>query len=262
MRKKMCCMMIKVFVFCIFAASVFWMSEIKVAAGNVYTNQETGYVIHINDEADLLTDAEEKLLASEIEPFTEYGNVVFWSNPENGASSSTATNDYYVAHFGWKDGLIFGIDMRSREIVVRNFGALKHVISSGESNSIMDNVYRYATREEYYTCASKAYEQLYTLLRGGMVWQPMKYICNFLVAITISILLNYFLARRMSGSGKIEQTEKTLSVTSRCKLKDPAALYVRTEKIYNPPSSGGGSGSSGGGGGGGGGGSSGGSHSF
>ena len=50
------------------------------AASRNYTNPDTGYYVLIEDDANLLTDAEETKLATRMRSITKYGNAVFKSD--------------------------------------------------------------------------------------------------------------------------------------------------------------------------------------
>ena len=47
------------------------------ARADTFTNEDTGYKVIIEDEADLLTDNEEALLKSDMWLITKYGNAAF-----------------------------------------------------------------------------------------------------------------------------------------------------------------------------------------
>lgn len=57
--------------------------------GTVYTNDETGYRVVIEDDAGLLTDDEKSRLAETMKDITPYGDVAFKSIDYNSYSTET-----------------------------------------------------------------------------------------------------------------------------------------------------------------------------
>ena len=230
----------------------------------IYTNEDSGYSIIINDEEDLLSDEEEAKLLQDMIPLTEFGYVGFFSIRAN-RSTESYCNDLYRSYFGGNNGTIFVIDMGNRIIQVTSGGSVYRVVNKSYANTITDNVYRYASRGEYYECAKNIYSQELTLLKGGRVAQPMKHITNLLVAITLAILINYVIVaiqRRHINSVAPRYnmgTAATMAANISSIEKVGERRYREVEVVV---SSGGGGGSGGGGFSGGGGGFSGGGGGF
>lgn len=225
----------------------------------VFHNEETGYYIYIDDWADLLSDAEEDALLEEMKPITAHGNVAFVSidtNPEY--STERYAKSYYQERFGYSSGTVFIIDMEERYIWIHSDGEIYNTITTSYANTITDNVYSYASREDYFTCASKGFNQINTLLEGKHIAQPMKYISNALLSIAIALLINYFLVMMLSRSRKASTSQLLDGIFSKTEIKNARADFVKQTRRYSPQSrsssGGGGGGRSGGGGGGGGGG--------
>ena len=215
----------------------------------------------IEDDADLLSDQEEASLAETMEGITAYGNVAFKSIAYNEYSTERYIKNYYSEMFGSRSGTVFLIDMDNRNIWIHSNGGIYRVITNSYADTITDNVYRYASDREYFSCANEAFSQILTLLQGNRIAQPMKYISNVLLAVILGLLITYFMVRAMSVSAKPSEKELLEATRYQYRLNNPQMIHTGTTKKYDPPSSGGssggGGGSSGGGGGGGGGG-----HSF
>ena len=228
-----------------------------------YENPDTSYVVSIEDEADLLSDEEESRLSAQMEAITAYGNVAFVSLDTNYTSTDSYAREHYRQLFGSDSGTLFVIDMDNRNIWIHSNGAIYRTITKSYADTITDNVYTYASAQDYYGCASEAYTQMTTLLAGRRIAQPMKYISNALLALIIALLINYFVVRAFSRSKKPSENELLNNIYTQYAVSNPQSTFVRQSKVYDPPSSSGG-GSSGGGGGGSSGGSSGGGggHSF
>ena len=224
-------------------------SESESASKSIFwTNQETGYRVLLEDDAGLLTEEEIRLLALEMQDITAYGNVAFKSISYNIHSASSFARDYYHQQFSSESGTLFLIDMDNREIYIFSDGSVYRTITSAYASTITDNVYRYASSADYYSCASQAFEQIRILLSGRRIAQPMKYISNALLALILASLINYFVVRIMSRSKEPSTGEILGAASTRFSFTDPKRYLTRQTKIYHPPSSGGGSHGGGGGG--------------
>lgn len=205
------------------------------------------YEVVLEDDANLLTAEQEDKLKEEMLPLTEYGNIGFKSS--NFANSSTAitARDYYYNHFGTSSGTVFYIDMYNREIYVFSDGENYKTITRGKAISITDNVYKDATKEEYYKCASRAFKQIIILLSAKSnknifekyftflkFQEPMKLICNAFLAIIASSFIWYIF---IFSKYKIKKEEEMIKNSRNfLNLKHIDAYVSDVEKIYSPRS--------------------------
>lgn len=222
------------------------------------SSTDNNYVVILDDMADLLSETEEEQLLNDMEPITAYGNVAFVSTYDSYSSASAYADYYYHEAFGTDSGSLFLIDMDNREIYVFCDGNIYDTVDDSYAYTITDNIYRYASDEEYYDCAANAYEQILDLLEGRRIAQPMKYASNLFLALLLAALINYVLANILSGTAKANSDDMLAVIDSGYSLCNPEKVHTHTTKEYSPQSSG--SGGSGGGGGGSSGG--GGGHSF
>ncbi|MBR3166113.1 MAG: TPM domain-containing protein, partial [Lachnospiraceae bacterium] len=153
--------------------------------------QEPQYNIYIEDYEDLLTEEEETNLYYKMAEVTPYGNAVFVSCNQTDTSALDYAKNLYYSNFGNDSGTILLIDMGTREIALYSAGWNNTVIGAEEGYIITDNIYQYASAGDYYQCAASAFEQAATLLKGGNIARPMKYINNALLALILAVLLNY-----------------------------------------------------------------------
>ena len=230
---------------------------------------DSGYRVYIDDGEDLLSDSEERMLETEMSRITEYGNAAFVSVSQHQDTGSYAKK-LYRELFGSESGFLFLVDMGRRNIWIHCNGAIYRVINKSYANTITDNIYRYASKGEYYECAYHAYEQALTLLKGGRISQPMKYISNLLIALVSALLINFYVLIIDRKTVLIEPAAKSqatmttavgVDILSKNLIRSKRTRHVETSSgggggYSGGGSSGGGGGSSGGGGGGGGG------HSF
>jgi uncharacterized protein len=240
---------------------IYTTGEYKETGEITYTNEETGYKLIIADQADLLTPEEEIKLKDTMTGITKYGHVGFVTINANpyGTAESFARNYSHETFGNYVSSTVFVIDMYTRYIYLFNNGDIEKKISANKSEVITDNTFRYASRKEYYDCANETFKQVYTLLEGGKISEPMRHISNVLMAIALSVLLGYLI---VSGSTKVKKQIELKNYASTFALANANATFIGDHKVYCPPSDSGGGGSSGGGGGGGGGGGSGGGHGF
>lgn len=247
----------------------------KVNAENTdINNRKINYKVIIEDDANLLTEEEEKKLKECMTDLTEYGNVLFkTTNSANGTNSLRFIQNYYYSILNNKSGVAFYIDMYSRQVCACATGGLDSIVTNSKCDTIMDNVYTYAKKRNYYKCAEETFTEIKDLLEGRKIAEKMKYYCNAIVAIMISLFSTYGIFilyttvlnnKKASDIELLAETKVTLDYTP------INANKTGSHSVYSPVSDGGsssGGGFSGGGGGfsGGGGGGfsgSGGSHGF
>lgn len=220
-----------------------------------------GKLLHIEDDADLLTPEEEKKLVKVMSPLTEYGYIIFKSIASNDyMSTSEFANNYYYKNFGNDSGTMFLIDMDNRQIYIVSGGMNYNVITKRKALTITDNTYKYASNEDYYGCAEEAFKEMEVLLHGGKIAEPMRHISNVVISLVLGFLLTFlYIASTMrikkaSHKDILDSTEKYVAIANL------SVIPNGQRRVYSPVSSdsdsggfssGGGGGFSGGGGGGG-----------
>ena len=224
----------------------------------------SNYRLIIDDREDLLTASEENMLQIKMERIRQYGNVGFVTVSQF-SSTDTYTKNLYRDLFGRESGMLFVIDMGRRNIWIFCDGAIYRIINKSYANTITDNVYRYASKGQYYDCAYNVFDQAEILLEGGRISQPMKYISNALIALVLAILGNFIFLVIQRGESIANPDTIAKAMSSGVAVGIVSKVMTKSKKSRHVESSGGGGCSSGGGGGGGGGGGSsggGGGHSF
>ena len=230
-------------------------------------NTNKRYTVIIEDDADLLTNIEEQELKKQMEILSEFGNVLFkTTNTAINSTSLRYIQNYYYAKWGNESGVGFYIDMKNRQVCACATGNLDKIITSAKCDTIMDNVYTYAKRGNYYKCALETYTQMNKLLNGEKIAESMKYICNAIISIMLSCFISYGFFVIISKNKKASKEELINECTMSLKHSPIEAYNTGSHKVYSPRDSGssGGGGFSGGGSSSGGGGfsGSGGSHGF
>ena len=242
MRKKI--------IFIIFIIGILLFPLIKVKASDLNTNNNAGYTIIIEDDANLLTNAQEQKLRDQLIPLTEFGYVMFKTTNTNDTSTPLRyIQNYYYSKLGNKSGVAFYIDMNKRQICACATGGLDRIITSSKCDTIMDNVYKYASQKNYYECSVQAFLQMNRLLNGEKIAESMKYICNGIVAIMLSLFASYGFIMMISQNKKASKKE----LIDECEIKfDHSEIDVKrtgTHSVYSPVSDSSSSGGSSGGGG-------------
>lgn len=227
---------------------------VSVSADEYYT-ADNGYMVIIEDDADLLSSGEEKQLLAAMSDITVYGNVMFKSVEYNPYSTEVLARATYKDNFGAESGTLFMIDMDNRYIYIFSDGAVYSIVTDSMAEIITDNSYMYASDGDYYECARFAFSQIKTILDGNRIAQPMKYISNGLLALATALLINFGFFTTMASVKKARNRDVLKAADSYFSNTNVEVTELGTTKSYSPVSSGssGGSGghSSGGGGGGG-----------
>ncbi len=161
-----------------------------------------GRKVIIADKQSLLSDSEVQKLLEDMKKLTAYGNVLFVSDYPAGWNTGNAAARTYDSFFKEKDGTEFYFDMHNRKIYIYSMGSVLKVIDQGYANSITDNVYKKASRGDYYGCAASAFAQIFTVLDGGRIAQPMKVISNALLGLIMAFLIGYSMLIFSTGREK------------------------------------------------------------
>ena len=226
-------------------------------------NETTGYIALVDDTAGLLDRSEYDGVMETMMQITEYCNVGLYTY--SGGSTEyviTKAKNWGNQNFSG-DYTMFIIDMSTRQLAVYSSERIYQVITQAKSYTITDNVYSYASRKQYATCAETAFNQMYRILKGENVSGPMRIISNILLALLAAILLAYLvISARMEQEIKVSMPQ---IVTATAGAGAVIAAKTLTRKVRHTSNSGGGGGGGFHGGGGGGfhgGGGGGGSHGF
>lgn len=239
------------------------VKETGLEGTQAYQNPDTGYQALVEDGATLLTEEQRQELMEVMKTITAYGNVSFVTLRRNNSSTESFARYYYIGRFGTESGTVFVIDMDNRMLWIHSDGDVYKVITTAYAETVTDNVYRYASQEDYYGCAREAFEEIAALLEGQKIAQPMKYISNGLLAVILALLADFGLVICFTRLPRPGKTAVMANIHRKFAYRELKAVHTHQTRVYDPVSSGSG-GSSGGGRSGGGGGRSGGGggHSF
>ena len=175
------------------------------AAGNTpYTDPETGYRVVIIDELDLLTDEEETKLVQDMRPITRFGNVAFWTTEETTYNEIDQARIKRKELFEYDSATIFAINMDVRKLTVQSYGTIYDSVSDSLARSITSNASSYASKSNYYACASEVYSQINRVLEGDHIPEPMKISSYVIISVMAGLVFAILIAlgTRSQGSRK------------------------------------------------------------
>ena len=242
---------------------------VQVSNAYIYKNEESGNAAIIVDQADLLTNEEESELTEYLDRVTPYATAIFATSDTKHSDSimqhAKKTQENICRSAGLDNGytaVIFLIDMSTRELTIYSGETIFKVINTGIANSITDNTYTYASKGDYFGCAKEAFTQIFKVLDGQKIAQPMRYITAALLAVFAGLTISFFLVRKNTkrvpaGWVSVHETLDVQQFTPQVNSR-----LVSSRRVKHVESSGGGGGFHGGGFSGGGGGFSGGGGGF
>ena len=228
------------------------------AEGTTGTTEASGTLL-IADDAHLLSEEEKARLIEDYSAITEYMGAAFVSTDYSPGSTSSFAEECAIRYYRNDPAVLFLIDMDDREIYVYANGTAQKTISKADARAITDNVYKSASRGDYYECADGAFRQIYAKCTGQKLARPVKHITNALIAVLVGILINYLITaysripkaeRRTKGEIKASVSSKMAHMPG---IALGAAIVLSSAKHYKSSSSGSGGGGGGGHSGGGGG---------
>ena len=211
--------------FCLAAAVP--VSAVFQPRGVRYQNPDTGYRVVILDEQNLLTAREEAMLAEEMKPITQYGNVAFWTTDEYKADYVDQARLMRKALFEFESATIFMINMNTRKLAIQSYGAINETITSSKARSITDNVSGQATKGDYYGCASKAFRQILRVADQGTIPEPMRLLSYATLCVMAAALLMLFLLfwRQLAPAPKVSKAAEAAAVRPQTGFRKLLARY-------------------------------------
>ena len=161
----------------------------------LYTNPDTGYSLIIIDDIDLLTAEEEMWLIEDMKPVTEYGSIAFWSTDQTARDEIDQARVKRKELFEFESASVFVINMDIRKLTIQSYGNIYDNINDSYARSITDNVSHYATDKKYYNAASEVYQQIYKVMNGLDIPEPMKItgyvIMSIIIGLTVALSLAF-----------------------------------------------------------------------
>lgn len=285
MIKKAYCAMLIV---CLFISNVFASTttyertldnlqiseDIKVTSYNrdiILSTPKVDETEKVYDFADLFSSYEEELLYNKITDFLNNSDldmavVTINDNPRN--SAMKYADDFYdYNYFGsgsTQDGLLFLIDMDTREMWISTTGTAQIMYDDYRINKILDSTYAKISNEEYYECALAFIDraQYYYNLgipdsnKNANINKDGDYIYTdtldnkydiyiLIIPSAIISLIVVLIMMRKHKTIKKATTAFSYMQEKNITYREDTFINTYTSKVYDPPSSS--SGSSGGG---------------
>lgn len=216
----------------IFSLVFCWAGNLNAAPQE---NSEKVYKALILDEANLLTPEQEEMLLKDMESLLPYGNVIFSSVKLKDRSFEKHSEDTYYKHFGNEPGVNFQIDMGNRKITLSASTGMEDIIGS-ERDSIVDNIYTYASNGDYYTCAKECYHQIDIILKDGEIAHDMKHINNGILAFILGLIINFFIVS-ITARKSISKKKLFGKMLDNLSLSNAVVTTGQVTKKYSPKKS-------------------------
>lgn len=216
--------------------SVCRAEEVPSYVNSIWRNEETEYCAWLEDRAQLLTEEEHAKLMEVMKQITPFGNVAFITIDENDTSAEEYARNYYQEIFGVESGTFFLIDMENQMLWIHSDGVVYTTVTTSVAEIVTDNVYRYASRGDYATCAMEAFEQIRMLLQGNRIPEPMKYIGNALWALILAMLVNFGLVCFLTNAKRCDKRQLLENASKKFEYTTPEAIFVKETKDYFAPS--------------------------
>ena len=218
---------------------------------------ETAGTLLVVDDARLLSEKEKDRLINDYSAITEYMGAAFISTNYSPGSTASYAEQCAIQYYHNDPAVLFLIDMDDREIYVYANGTAQKMISKADARAITDNIYKSASRGDYYECADGAFRQIYAKCTGQRLARPVKHVTNALIALLAGVMINYFITvfSRVPKAERRTKGEIKASVSSQMAHMPGVALsvtFLNSVKHIKSSSSGGGGGGGGHSGGGGG----------
>lgn len=184
-------------------------------------------VVRIDDTADLFDHMDEIYLSQEMSRLAEYGNVcVYTINEYHNSTLTRLARDYYDEIFGMQSGFLFIFDMYSREIYIETDGYIGKHVTVDKALTITDNIYSYASKEQYTKCVAEAIDQAIRLLEHKSVPQSMRIVSSIFIAVLGALLINFLVLRILNRKPAVSIGEMSIGVKGNARFSNDLVTTV------------------------------------
>lgn len=216
----------------------------------------------VYDFADLFTDSEEERLYEDIGEYINSYNmdlVVVTINDNNKLNAQEYAQDFYDYNDFRTDGVLFLIDMDTREIYMTTTGSAIDMYNDYRIDQILDSVYYYVSSGNYYDTASSFIDEVSYYASVGLpsdgdysydskvVFADIFLKC-FLIALIVTIVIMIILVMKNRMVKKATSSREYL-VKETMKINHVSETFLgafvsKVRRSHDSGSSGGGGGSS------------------
>lgn len=184
-----------------YTLNLFIMIVILIAMFNVFAvssnalGTETNFVY---DNANILSFSEEVLLQNEAEKYYANGiSVVFVTTDRNPNSAQIYANNFYDSHDFYDDGILFLIDLDTREVYIDTVGKYVELFNDKRIEKCLDAGFEYIY-SDYYQVFKSMLDYSKPFLNGkGMFWLALKESLSFDLTSLIIIIATVVIATLM-----------------------------------------------------------------
>lgn len=168
--------------------------------------------VGIEDTAGILAAEEELMLAELLSSFTDYCDVLIYTQKDGALSAEEALlemsekyRDQYKKNEYWENAVLFYIDDETGRFQILAAGEMAKVITRWHGKRIVDAVAQHVEAGEYYTCIAKAAGQAKKLFAAQGVNQAFGGPCILLLAAFLAVLLTFAHVTETAGRWGVDK---------------------------------------------------------
>ena len=124
--------------------------------------------------------------------------------------------------------------MNNRYIYIFSDGFNYKYIDRTKAWVITDNVYTLARDQKYYECASKGISQIYDILTGTRILEPMRYASNIVLSILLAFTFSFIYVLSKSNIKKAPNKQIIDGCNVKFEVSDIEVKQTGTEREYSP----------------------------
>ena len=186
-------------------------------------NEPTSYMSCIVDDADILSDEEEREIKEGMKKFSDQCHIVVASG--NGLKMQTAQG-YYSQYIPQGNScIVLFLDINSQQLEIYCTGRAAEIINESHRTEITDNLYYYMLDQNYAGAIGECMGETYSIMTGAAVFAPMRYINNAFIALSLAAIIMFLFVHRsrdrISDADYDEKMQEYLRQTSRADFATP-----------------------------------------
>lgn len=215
--------------------NVYAISEFNTEKNTHYYSEKINdNVLLIEDSENIIDMSNIKPLVSKMRDLATYGNIIFRSSYVDNNTLEEYAKDYYNNRFGDTDGSILLIDTNSKNIYIYSSGRNSKVISEKESQSIIDNAYKYSKYGDYYSCVIDSFTQMNNLLYNGKSYVLLMITSGLIVSFIISCFICYIKVMFSSTNYDVSEGDILNNCEKKYDIKNVISYKTGEKKEYSP----------------------------
>ena len=191
--------------------------------------QSTSYIEYKYD----LSDDEMNELLDAIYPLTQYTNVAVYVRERMHSEEDIQREDYRL--FGnYNDSIMIYYDVVKEQAFIRGYGRSESQISYAQYATISSALTKDIKDASFLNGITKATKGIIDSFEGKKVFNPVKIVSAFFVAVLLSVLINFLIVTLMTVRKKKGTSKILNSKTDELLINNLEVKYITTSKVYNP----------------------------